>query len=233
MHRREFLTRAGLGAAAVVLSPWRALAQGGGYTLPKLPYAYDALEPHIDAETMKLHHDFHHQTYVDNANKALAAHPDLVKLPVEQLLRDIDKVPKDIRQTVINNAGGHANHTLFWEIMSPKAGGQPAGDLAKALDAAFGSFDKFQAAVSAAAMGRFGSGWAWLIVGKDKKLEILSSINQDSPLLVGQTPALGLDVWEHAYYVKYRNRRAEYVKAWWNVVNWQAVAEKYAKALKG
>ena len=233
MQRRDFLAQAGLGVAAVALSPWQALAQGGGFTLPKLPYAYDALEPHIDAETMKIHHDLHHQAYVDNLNKALAGQADLLKLPVDQLMRDLDKVPKDARQAVVNNGGGHANHTLFWEIMGPKAGGQPAGSLAKAIDAAFGSFDKLQAAVSAAGMTRFGSGWAWLVVDKDKKLAVLSSANQDTPLSNGQTPILGLDVWEHAYYIKYRNRRAEYVKAWWNVANWSAVAERYAKALKG
>jgi len=222
MHRRGFLQQASLGAAALLAG--KLAAQEVGYTLPKLPYAYDALEPHIDAETMKIHHGLHHKAYIDNLNKALAGN-DLAKLPIDQLMRDIDKVPASIKQTVINNGGGHANHTLFWEIMGPKGGGQPTGALAKAIDEAFGSFDKFQTAVGTAGLGRFGSGWSWLVVGKDKKLHVLSTANQDSPLMAEQTPLLGLDVWEHAYYLKYRNRRGDYIKAWWNVVNWDKVAE--------
>jgi Fe-Mn family superoxide dismutase len=228
LTRRELLRAAGAGAAALALSPLTALAQGG-YTLPKLPYAFDALEPHIDAKTMEIHHDRHHQAYVDNLNKALAGNPDLMKMPIDELMRNIDKVPEKIRQAVINNGGGHANHTLFWEVMGPKKGGKPTADLAKAIDATFGSFDKFQEQLSQAALTRFGSGWGWLVVDKGK-LAVISSANQDSPLMKGQTPILGLDVWEHAYYLKYQNRRADYIKAWWNVVNWDNVAERYKKA---
>jgi Fe-Mn family superoxide dismutase len=233
LNRRGFITQAGLGAAALVLGSGKSVRAQGGWTLPKLPYGYDALEPHIDAQTMKIHHDLHHQAYVDNLNKALAGQADLLKLPIDQLMRDIDKVPSAQRQAVINNGGGHANHTLFWEIMGPKAGGEPSGALGKAITAAFGSFDKFQTALGTAGLTRFGSGWSWLVVGKEQKLQVLSSPNQDSPLLTGQTPVLGLDVWEHAYYLKYQNRRGDYIKAWWNVVNWPAVAERYEKALKG
>jgi superoxide dismutase, Fe-Mn family len=232
--RRQVLRAAGAGAAALLLSPLRVLAdadkQAAGYQLPKLPYPYDALEPYIDAETMKIHHDKHHQAYVDNLNKALADHPELAKKPVEDLLRTIDSVPEAIRQTVINNGGGHANHTMFWEIMG-KGGGKPDGDLAKAIDEAFGSFDKFQAQVSDAAVKQFGSGWGWLVMDKGK-LAILATPNQNSPFLKGQMPLLGIDVWEHAYYLKYQNRRADYVKAWWNVVNWDTVGARY-KVAKG
>jgi Fe-Mn family superoxide dismutase len=232
MTRRELLRTAGAGAAALVLSPLAALAQkADGYTLPKLPYAFDALEPHIDAKTMEIHHDLHHQAYVANLNKALAEAPRPLP-PIDEVLRDINKVPEKVRQAVINNGGGHANHSMFWEIMAPKAGGQPKGALAKAIDEAFGSFDKFKAQLTQAAMTRFGSGWGWLVADKGK-LEVLSTGNQDSPLMKGQTPILGIDVWEHAYYLKYQNKRADYVNAWWNVVNWDNVAERYNKARKG
>ncbi|HMC65885.1 MAG TPA: superoxide dismutase [Gemmataceae bacterium] len=233
MTRRDLLHTAAAGAAAVTLSPlaaWAAEEKKAGFTLPKLPYDYDALEPHIDAETMKIHHDLHHKAYVDNLNKALAGQSELLAKPVEEILRDINSVPKNIRQAVINHGGGHANHTMFWEIMG-KDGGKPGGELAKAIDDAFGSVDKFQEQVSQAAITRFGSGWGWLVVDKGK-LKILSTANQDSPLMKGQTPILGIDVWEHAYYLKYRNRRPEYVKNWWNVVNWEAVAARYDKAPK-
>jgi Fe-Mn family superoxide dismutase len=236
MTRRELLRAAGAGAAALALAPLAALAgeeKKAGFTLPKLPYDYDALEPTIDAETMRIHHDFHHKAYVDNLNKALMGQDALLKKNIDDLLRDIDSVPQNIRQAVINNGGGHSNHSMFWLIMAkPKEGGnKPSGALAKAIDEAFGSFDKFQMQLSQAAITRFGSGWGWLVMGKDK-LEIYSTANQDSPLLKGQTPLLGIDVWEHAYYLKYKNKRPDYVKAWWSVVNWDEVAERYNKAGK-
>ena len=232
--RRHFLRQAGVGAAALALAPWQALTaqQAGGFTLPKLPYAPDALEPHIDKQTMEIHHGKHHQAYVDNLNKTLSAgQPELLKKPIETLLREIDQVKPEIRQLVINNGGGHANHSLFWEIMTPKGGGEPTGPLAKAITADLGSFDKFQAALSDAAAKQFGSGWAWLVLSQGK-LQVHGAANQDSPLMKGATPLLGLDVWEHAYYLKYQNRRADYVKAWWSVVNWKAVSERHEKALK-
>jgi Fe-Mn family superoxide dismutase len=235
LTRRHFLSRAGAGAATLVLAPLTLRADDkkpDGFTLPKLPYAYDALEPHIDAETMKIHHDRHHQAYVDNLNKALAGHPDLMKKTIVEILRDVKSVPKDIQTAVINNGGGHANHTMFWEIMGPKAGGEPSGDVGKAIDKTFGSFDKFKEKLTAAALGRFGSGWAWLVADGKGKLDVISSANQDSPYMDGNTPVLGIDVWEHAYYLKYQNKRADYVKAWWNVVNWKTVAERYAMAGK-
>jgi Fe-Mn family superoxide dismutase len=235
LTRRQLLRTAGAGAAALALSPLAAWAAAeekkGGYVLPKLPYEYDALEPYIDAKTMEIHHDKHHKAYVDNLNKALVGHEDLAKKPIAELLRDIDSLPQDIRQAVINNGGGHANHSMFWRIMGPKAGGEPTGALAKAIDEAFGSFDKFQEKLNDAAVKRFGSGWAWLVLGKDK-LEVFSTANQDSPYLKNQMPIMGIDVWEHAYYLKYQNRRPEYVKAWWNVVNWKTVAERYENARK-
>jgi|SRR5438876_6701171 len=233
LTRRDLLRTAVAGAAAWTLSPLTASAdeeKKSGFTLPKLPYDYDALEPSIDAETMKIHHDLHHRAYVDNLNKALGGHQELLSKSVEEILRDIKSVPKDIRPAVTNNGGGHANHTMFWEIMG-KNGGKPGGDLAKAIDDAFGSLDKFQAQLSQAAITRFGSGWGWLVLDKGK-LKILSTGNQNSPLMQGQMPILGIDVWEHAYYLKYRNRRPEYVKNWWNVVNWDAVAARYDKAQK-
>jgi Fe-Mn family superoxide dismutase len=233
MHltRRRFLQTAGAAVVAVPCLADSVLAQKGGFTLPKLPYAFDALEPHIDAKTMEIHHGRHHQAYVDNVNKALAGAPALQGKSIEEILRDIQKVPDNIRQAVINNGGGHHNHTLFWEIMGPKGGGKPSGALAKAIDADLGGFDKFQTDLSQAAITRFGSGWGWLVVDKGK-LAVTSTANQDSPLMKGATPILGLDVWEHAYYLTYQNRRPDYVKAWWNVVNWDAVAARYEKAKK-
>jgi Fe-Mn family superoxide dismutase len=199
------------------------------YTLPDLPYAKDALEPHIDAKTMEIHHGKHHQGYVDKLNKALEGSP-MASKPVEEVLKNINDVPQDKRQAVINNGGGHANHSLFWQIMAPNAGGKPDGDLAKAIESDLGGFDKFQADFADAAAGRFGSGWAWLVVDGGGKLQVTSTANQDSPLMDGHTPILGVDVWEHAYYLNYQNRRPDYVKSWWNVVNWPKVAELYGKA---
>ena len=195
-----------------------------GHTLPDLPYAYDALEPHIDARTMEIHHTKHHQTYITKLNEALDGHDDLAAKSVEDLLRGIGSVPDGIRQAVINHGGGHANHTLFWQIMGPNGGGNPSGNLAGAIDSAFGSFDDFKAKFDAAAATRFGSGWAWLIV-KGGALEVTSSANQDSPLCDGATPIIGLDVWEHAYYLNYQNRRPDYIGAFWNVVNWAKAGE--------
>ena len=198
------------------------------YQVPPLPYDYDALEPHIDAQTMTLHHDKHHQAYVDKANDALAGGP-LDGKPIEEVIANLGDVPEDKRAAVRNNGGGHLNHSLFWESMSPNGGGAPDGDLGNAIDAAFGSFDAFKEQFEAAGVARFGSGWAWLVVDGGT-LKITSTANQDSPLTDGQTPLLGNDVWEHAYYLKYQNRRPEYLKAWWNVVDWNKVAERYAAA---
>jgi Fe-Mn family superoxide dismutase len=202
------------------------------FSLPPLPYAPDALEPAIDKMTMEIHHGRHHKTYVDNLNKALEGQAGLQNKAIEQLLRDINQVPENIRQAVINNGGGHANHTLFWEIMAKGAGGQPSGPLADEINKTFQSFSAFQAKVKEAALGRFGSGWSWLVLA-DGKLQVLSTANQDSPLMKGQHPILGIDVWEHAYYLKYQNKRADYVDAWWNVVNWSAVAKRYGDARAG
>lgn len=204
------------------------------YSLPALPYAYDALEPHIDARTMEIHHTKHHQAYINNVNNAIKD-TDLEGKSVEDLVSNIGSVPENIRGAVRNNGGGHANHSLFWTVMGPNAGGSPSGDLAAAIDSAFGSFDAFKEKFAAAAATRFGSGWAWLVV-KDGKLAVGSTANQDSPLMgdavagISGTPILGLDVWEHAYYLNYQNRRPDYVSAFWNVVNWDAVAERYAAA---
>lgn len=199
------------------------------YTLPDLPYAYDALEPYIDEETMHLHHDKHHNTYVTNLNAAIEKHPELGEKTVEELLADFSSVPEDIQTAVRNNGGGHANHTFFWEILGPNAGGEPTGAIKEAIEETFGSFEDFKEEFKNAATGRFGSGWAWLVV-KDGKLAITSTANQDSPLMDGQTPVLGLDVWEHAYYLKYKNVRPDYINAFWSVVNWDKVNEYFAKA---
>jgi superoxide dismutase, Fe-Mn family len=199
--------------------------------LPPLPYAYNALEPWIDEQTMHLHHDKHHQTYLDNLLKAITG-TELENVAPEKLVSDLAKVPEKIRGVVRNHGGGFVNHALLWEVMAPKAGGAPAGDLAKAIDGAFGSFDSFKEKFSAAAAGQFGSGWAWLVVKGDGSLAVYSLPNQDSPLSSGDTPVLGLDVWEHAYYLKYQNRRAEYIGNWWNVVNWGKVAELFKTAKK-
>ena len=200
------------------------------FELPPLPYPEDSLEPHIDARTMSIHHDKHHAGYTNNLNAALDGHANLAGKSIEELLGDLDSLPENIRTAVRNNGGGYANHTLFWEIMSLNGGGAPSGELAAAINNAFGSFDAFKETFAKAAATRFGSGWAWLYVGQDGKLAVGSTPNQDTPLMDGNTPILGLDVWEHAYYLNYQNRRGDYVSAWWNVVNWDAVAAKYAAA---
>lgn len=199
------------------------------FTLPELPYAHDALEPHIDEQTMKIHHGKHHQGYVNKANAALEG-TGLEDKSVDELLRNIDQVPADKRQAFINSGGGHANHSLFWQVMSPNGGGEPEGELGDAIDETFGGFDKFKEAFASAAAGRFGSGWAWLVVNADGTLEVTSTPNQDSPLMDDKTPILGLDVWEHAYYLNYQNRRPDYISAFWNVVDWAKVNELYKEA---
>ncbi len=199
------------------------------YTLPELPYDYNALEPHIDEETMRIHHDKHHNAYVTNLNAAVENHPELATKSVDELVADLDAVPEAIRTAVRNNGGGHANHTFFWEVMGPNAGGAPTGPIAAAIDEAFGSFEAFQAEFNKAAATRFGSGWAWLVVNNGK-LEVVSTANQDTPASEGKTPVLALDVWEHAYYLKYRNVRPDYISAFWNVVNWDVVNKHYEAA---
>jgi superoxide dismutase, Fe-Mn family len=200
------------------------------FELPALPYATNALEPHIDTKTMEIHHGKHHNAYVTNLNKALENHPDLQSKSLEALLTSLDSIPEAIRMAVRNNGGGHANHTLFWQLMGPGKGGEPGGDLAAAINAAFGSFATFKEKFAAAGVGRFGSGWAWLIAEKGGVVSITSTPNQDTPVMEGKTPVLGLDVWEHAYYLNYQNRRPDYIAAWWNVVNWDEVAKRYAAA---
>ena len=200
------------------------------HTLPELPYAYDALEPNIDAMTMEIHHSRHHNTYVTNLNGALEG-TGLEDVPVDELVANLDRVPEEKRQAVINNGGGHANHSMFWQMMSPNGGGQPHGDVAKAIDAELGGLDAFKDAFKKAALGRFGSGWAWLSVTPEKKLVVENTLNQDSPLMHGNTPVLGLDVWEHAYYLKFQNKRPDYVDAFFNVVNWEDVERRYQAAI--
>lgn len=199
------------------------------YTLPDLPYAFDALEPYIDEETMHLHHDKHHNTYVTNLNAAIEKHPELGEKTIEELLSDMDAVPTDIKTAVRNNGGGHANHSFFWKIMAPNAGGEPTGAIKEAIDEAFSDFATFKEEFKKAAAGRFGSGWAWLVM-ENGKLAITSTANQDSPLMEGKTPILGLDVWEHAYYLKYKNVRPDYIEAFWNVVNWEEVNNRLSSA---
>lgn len=200
------------------------------YTLPDLPYDFADLEPHIDKETMHIHHDKHHAGYVNNVNAALEGHEDLQNKDIEDLISDLDALPEDIRTAVRNNGGGHANHSLFWTVMSPDGGGDPDGELAQALNDTFGSLDAFRDEFSTAAGTRFGSGWAWLVVDNGS-LKVMSTPNQDSPLSEGKTPILGLDVWEHAYYLHYQNKRPDYVNAWWNVVNWNEVSRRYSEAI--
>lgn len=199
------------------------------YELPQLPYAYDALEPHIDKETMNIHHTKHHNTYVTNVNAALENYPELAAKSVEALISNMEEVPEAIRTAVRNNGGGHANHSLFWTILSPNGGGEPVGDLAAAINAKFGSYAAFKEEFAKAATTRFGSGWAWLVVNNGE-IEVTSTPNQDSPLMEGKTPVLGLDVWEHAYYLNYQNRRPDYISAFWNVVDWNAVEKRYQEA---
>ena len=199
------------------------------YELPQLPYAYDALEPHIDKETMNIHHTKHHNTYVTNVNAALENYPELAAKSVEALISNMEEVPEAIRTAVRNNGGGHANHSLFWTILSPNGGGEPVGELAAAINAKFGSYAAFKEEFAKAATTRFGSGWAWLVVNNGE-IEVTSTPNQDSPLMEGKTPVLGLDVWEHAYYLNYQNRRPDYISAFWNVVDWNAVEKRYQEA---
>jgi superoxide dismutase, Fe-Mn family len=233
LTRRQALSTLALGGMSLASRPRLSLAQtpapSGPFTLPPLPYPAEALEPHIDAQTMTIHHDRHHQAYVTNLNTALAKAPDLAKKPIEEILRNLDAIPEAIRTAVRNNGGGHANHVQFWTLMGPKAGGAPTGAIADALTSTFGSFDKFKELFNQAGATRFGSGWAWLSEEKGK-LIVHSTANQDTPLSEGRRPIFGLDVWEHAYYLKYQNRRADYVAAWWNVVNWDFVKEQFQKA---
>jgi Fe-Mn family superoxide dismutase len=203
------------------------------FTVPELPYPKEALEPHIDAKTMEIHHDKHHAAYVSKLNEAVQKHPELEKKTVEELLSSINTIPEDIRTAVRNHGGGHANHSLFWTIMGPKAGGEPTGEVASAIKSTFGGFASFKEKLAAAAVGQFGSGWGWLCLDKAGKLVVKSLPNQDSPLMDGLKPILGVDVWEHAYYLKYQNRRPDYVTAWWNVVNWNEVNKRYAAAKTG
>lgn len=246
LNRRQFLIMLGASAGALTIDGC-ALAEEntsvaqknptptptptkttGAIALPPLPYAYDALEPHIDAATMKFHHDKHHAAYVNNLNAALDKHPELKNQTIETLLRDLNKIPADIRTTFRNNGGGHVNHTMFWQIMKPKGGGEPTGELAAAIKKDFGSFAEFQKQFNAAGGSRFGSGWVWLVRAPGGKLEITTTPNQDSPISEGKYPIMGNDVWEHAYYLKYQNRRPEYLQAWWNVLNWEEIGKRFA-----
>jgi Fe-Mn family superoxide dismutase len=237
MNRRQALQRTALTAAAISTvgtlntSAQAPVAPAGPFQLPKLPYAFDALEPHIDAKTMEIHHDKHHAAYVANLNKAVAGQ-NIGAKSVEELVKNLATVPEAIRTAVRNQGGGHANHSLFWEVLKKNENGKPKGELAKAMDQKFSSYDGFKEQFTKAATGVFGSGWAWLNVDKDGSLVIESLPNQDSPLSMGKTPILGLDVWEHAYYLKYQNRRPEYIAAFFNVINWDAVAERFQKAHK-
>jgi len=201
------------------------------YSLPQLPYSYDALEPYIDKMTMEIHHTKHHQGYINNLNSALEKYPEFHNLELEEILKNLNQLPEEIRTTVRNNGGGHYNHTLFWEIMKPNGGGEPKGKLKEEIEKNFGSFEEFKKLFSETAIKHFGSGWAWLVITPDKKLKVYSLLNQDNPLMNGDIPIMGLDVWEHAYYLKYQNRRAEYVEAWWYVVNWDKIEENLLKYL--
>ncbi|HYU72175.1 MAG TPA: superoxide dismutase [Ktedonobacteraceae bacterium] len=203
------------------------------YELPPLPYDYSALEPYIDTQTMQLHHDKHHAAYVTNVNAALQNNSEFASLPIDELVRRLNDVPENIRTAVRNNGGGHANHSMFWKIMTPNGGGEPTGELASAIQQAFGSFDAFKTALNDAGVKRFGSGWTWLVLDRNGKLQVMSTANQDSPLTEGLYPVMGNDVWEHAYYLKYQNRRPEYLNAWWNVVNWNEIARRYAEGRSG
>ena len=234
LTRRDALRLTLLSAAALTASPILGRAQSaatapaGPFTLPPLPYATDALEPHIDARTMEIHHDKHHAAYVANLNKAVAAYPDLQKKTVEELVRNLEAVPESIRTAVRNNGGGHLNHSLFWQMMKKNGGGEPKGAIAPAIEKAFGNYAGFKEALSKAALGQFGSGWAWLVLD-GKALKIVASPNQDSPWMQGVPMLLGVDVWEHAYYLKYQNRRADYVTAWFNVIDWDFVNDRFTR----
>ena len=238
--RREFVTGCALATGVAIVLPSTqakladdpAVAMHSVKELPPLPYAPDALEPIIDAQTMTLHHDKHHRAYVDNLNKALAAYPQLTSISVEQLMMQLDTVPDPVRTAVRNQGGGHANHSLWWPTLKKNNGGAPSGELSKAIDTRFTSFSSFQDQLTKSAIGIFGSGWAWLLLTKDGTLSIETTPNQDSPLAAGKSPVFGIDVWEHAYYLKYQNRRPEYVKAFWGAVNWEYVNERYASLKK-
>ncbi|MFY9213662.1 MAG: superoxide dismutase [Tissierellaceae bacterium] len=197
------------------------------YKLPELDYAYDALEPHIDRATMEIHHTRHHQAYIDNLNKALEGYKEYQDMNIWELIKELNNLPEEIRTAVRNNGGGHLNHKMFWKLMSPNGGGKPLGEVAKKIDEDLGGFDKFKEEFKKAALGRFGSGWAWLVVNEEGKFEIMSTANQDNPISEGKKPLLGIDVWEHAYYLKYQNKRADYIDSWFNVVDWKKVEEKY------
>lgn len=251
IHRRHFLVLLGATVGAFVLDSCAEAAKApaekqrtpatntggtkqtqGVYSVPPLPYAYNALEPHIDQATMQFHHDKHHAAYVKNLNEALDKHPELKSKTVEEMLRNLSSVPEDIRNKVRNNGGGHVNHSMFWQIMKPQGGGEPTGAIAQAINQNFGSFAAFKKQFNEAGTGRFGSGWAWLVRNNNGKLEITTTPNQDSPLSEGKYPIMGNDVWEHAYYLKYQNRRAEYLDAWWNVLNWDEINKRFATASK-
>jgi superoxide dismutase, Fe-Mn family len=240
IDRRHFLFLLGASVGAFALDTHasaekapisQATPPGNTISLPPLPYAYDALEPHIDQATMQFHHDKHHAAYVKNLNAALDKHPELKSKPVEEMLRNLNSVPADIRKIVRNNGGGHVNHSMFWLIMKPQGGGEPTGAIATAINQSFGSFAAFKKQFNEAGTGRFGSGWVWLVRVADK-LEIMTTPNQDSPLSEGKYPIMGNDVWEHAYYLKYQNRRADYLDAWWNVLNWDEINKRFATASK-
>jgi Fe-Mn family superoxide dismutase len=225
----------GLSGRIVLAADEKKPRAGGPFKLPDLPYEYGALEPSIDEKTMRIHHDKHHKAYVDNLNKALDGHPDLMKMTIIELMSHTDKAPESIRQAVINNGGGHSNHSIFWKIMAPPShggGGEPSGELAGAIKSTFGDVKTFKEKLTDAGMKRFGSGWAWLVTDKSDKLSIESFPNQDSPYMKGLIPLVGVDVWEHAYYLKYQNMRADYIKAWWNVVNWKEVENHFGKTRK-
>ncbi|HIK27706.1 MAG: superoxide dismutase [Oscillatoriaceae bacterium SKW80] len=242
INRRNFLFLIGASVGAVTIGACGAFASSleaksnvaentAIIELPPLPYAYNALEPYIDERTMQFHHDKHHAAYVKNLNDALNKHPELKSKSVEELLRDIKSVPEDIRTTVRNNGGGHVNHSMFWKIMKPNGGGEPTGAIADAIKTTFGSFENFQKQFNEAGNKQFGSGWVWLVRTSTGKLQIMTTPNQDSPLMEGYYPIMGNDVWEHAYYLKYQNRRGDYLAAWWNVVNWDEINKRYAQAL--
>lgn len=241
LNRRNFLILLGATAGVAAVRTFPVAAQpfsgskqsqnSGTFQLPPLPYDYNALEPFVDAETMRFHHDKHHAAYVNNLNTAVDKYPELKSLSAEELLQNLSKVPEDIRTTGRNNGGGHVNHSMFWEIMSPDGGGEPTGEIATLINQTFGSFDAFQQQFNDAGSKRFGSGWAWLVRNNEGKLQVISTANQDSPLMDGMYPILGNDVWEHAYYLNYRNNRSEYLKQWWNVVNWKEVNNRFKKAM--
>ena len=248
ISRRRFLGSLGVGGAAALFAPWEATAfarmsprslaaldsalaaQAGGFTLPPLPYDYNALEPHIDEATMRLHHDKHHATYVTNINTALANYPALQGRDIVDLLYHINDMPEAIRTTIRNSGGGHLNHSIFWATMGPKGGGQPIGALADAINTAFGDFNTFKQRLTAAATAQFGSGWGWLVLDGNKQLQVINRPNQDAPVMEGLAALVGVDVWEHAYYLKYNNRRADYLAAWWNTINWDSVGKRYDQA---